>query len=155
MNNIKAKRLNLGLTRLELAEKLGVNRSTITQLENNDINLSYENACAIAHAMNSDPFIIAGEEMLKKGFKDESLFDVLPALIDSKFNDIIIEGNCSKEDATRYHILAYLFLFSLSESQLDEILSFIKFKVKNDETKKQLFQLLNLDALLQMKGSDA
>jgi len=66
MNNIKAKRLNLGLTRLELAKKLGVNRSTITQLENNDINLSYENACAIAHAMNSDPFIIAGEEMLKK-----------------------------------------------------------------------------------------
>lgn len=149
MNNIKRIRESLGLTKTEVADRVAVSRSFISQVENGKVNLSYELACALANAMTSDPILIAGEDVLKAGFKDENLFNLISVILDAKFKDVIVEGNETPENTVKYWILSYLFEYKLSADDLKEIFNFIKYKVKVADAVKVLRHFDNLDTVIE------
>lgn len=54
MNKIKAYRLNMNLTQMELARKVGVARQTINLIENNKYNPSLSLCIALAKELSTD-----------------------------------------------------------------------------------------------------
>lgn len=148
MNKIKYFREKQGLSQQELAERVGTNRSAVSQYEIGSINLSYEAACMFAHALNVNPIELAGTDVFKSGFKDENLFELIPAILDAKFEDVIIDGSSSEEDLIRFYLLAFLFEYKLSKDDLREILNFIKFKVDQRRIEREYRSLPNLESVI-------
>lgn len=148
MNNIKRFREKRNLSQQELAERIGTNRSAVSQYEIGSINLSYEAACMIGHALSVDPIILAGTDVLKKGFQDENLFALITVILDAKFDEIVIDGNSSEEDLMRFYLLAYLFEYKLSKEDMREILNFVKFKVDQNKPLKSFYGLDNIESAI-------
>lgn len=152
MNNIKRIRESLGISKAEIGRRINTTRSYINHLEQGNCNLNYEIACAIGHALYVDPILLAGEDCLKSGFKDENVFNLISVILDSKFDDVVIEGKETPENIVKYWILSYLFEYALSEQDLKEIFNFIKYKVQSNNIKKQLRHFDNLERVIEQNN---
>lgn len=65
--NIKAKRIELGMTQDELAKKLGYSgKSMIAKIESGKVDLSQSKIIAFANALDTDPGELMGETASKK-----------------------------------------------------------------------------------------
>ena len=63
---LRERRIELGLSRMELAEKSGINRSTIRRYETGEIqNVSVNSAAVMADALGTSPGWLLGEEKKK------------------------------------------------------------------------------------------
>lgn len=86
-SNIKYLRNTKGISQQELADKVGIDRSTISRIENNEIETTVDNAIKIADAFDIPLYDLVGkdlknnssleptEEDLKKVLKEKGLLD--------------------------------------------------------------------------------
>ena len=86
-SNIKYLRNAKGISQQELADKVGIDRSTISRIENNEIETTVDNAIKIADALDIPLYDLVGkdlknkssleptEEDLKKVLKEKGLLD--------------------------------------------------------------------------------
>lgn len=61
--NIRYLRMLKNMSQLELAEKTGVDRSTISRIENNEVETTVDNAIKIAEALNVSILDLVGTDM--------------------------------------------------------------------------------------------
>lgn len=88
--NIKHIRMSKGLSQQNLADKIGIDRSTISRIENNEIETTIDNAIKISEVLN-----IPLSDLLNKDLtieKDNSSFDELEVLFD-KHKDILTQDD--------------------------------------------------------------
>lgn len=62
-NNIKYLRNKNGLSQQGLADKIGIDRSTISRIENNEIETTIDNAIKIAEALNVTLYDLVGRDL--------------------------------------------------------------------------------------------
>lgn len=62
-NNIKYLRNKNGLSQQGLANKIGIDRSTISRIENNEIETTIDNAIKIAEALNVTLYDLVGRDL--------------------------------------------------------------------------------------------
>lgn len=73
--NIKYLRNETKLSQQALADKIGVDRSTISRIENNEIETTIDNAIKIANAFNIDLSDLVGKDLRLKQDVPESEYD--------------------------------------------------------------------------------
>lgn len=117
-NLIKSRREELGLSQVDLAEKIGVNVSTISRWESGDIeNMKRDKIAKLAQALNISPAVIMGWDEVPA-----------PSSIDKNEKEIITalrEIDPEARDAFETRILEYY-------------KAFLNFqKVKNETLKKE------------------
>ena len=83
-NNIKHLRTDKGISQQGLADKVGIDRSTISRIENNEIETTIDNAIKIANALNVSLYDLVSKDLSK----DNQTFDELELLF-SKHKDIL------------------------------------------------------------------
>jgi len=105
--NIKRRRLELGLTQLDLAKRLGYNdKSTIAKIEKGNTDLSVSKLISFAKALNTTPLKLIGAE------NASPLVDYLVLSADEQF---IVDTYSRSDDAEKKLLLAYF--KALSEAQ--------------------------------------
>lgn len=62
-NNIKYLRNKNGLSQQGLADKIGIDRSTVSRIENNEIETTIDNAIKIAKALNVPLYDLVGRDL--------------------------------------------------------------------------------------------
>ena len=62
-NNIKYLRSKNGISQQGLADKIGIDRSTVSRIENNEIETTIDNAIKIAKALNVPLYDLVGKEL--------------------------------------------------------------------------------------------
>lgn len=62
-NNIKYLRNKNGLSQQGLADKIGIDRSTVSRIENNEIETTIDNAIKIAEALNVPLYDLVGRDL--------------------------------------------------------------------------------------------
>ena len=62
-NNIKYLRAQYGISQQGLADKIGIDRSTISRIENNEIETTIDNAIKIAEALNVSLYDLVGKDL--------------------------------------------------------------------------------------------
>lgn len=83
-NNIKHLRTDKGISQQGLADKVGIDRSTISRIENNEIETTIDNAIKIANALNVSLYDLVSKDLSK----NNQTFDELELLF-SKHKDIL------------------------------------------------------------------
>lgn len=114
-NNIKFLRNQLGISQDGLAKKVGIDRSTISRIENNEIETTIDNAVKIAEALNVPLYDLVGKDLrtnaqiankekdYKKILKDKGLMDEEENINEDSLNKLLkiadmIDGINKKED---------------------------------------------------------
>lgn len=62
-NNVKYLRNKNGLSQQGLADKIGIDRSTVSRIENNEIETTIDNAIKIAEALNVSLYDLVGRDL--------------------------------------------------------------------------------------------
>lgn len=62
-NNIKYLRTQYGISQQGLANKIGIDRSTVSRIENNEIETTVDNAIKIAEALNVSLYDLVGKDL--------------------------------------------------------------------------------------------
>lgn len=62
-NNIKYLRAKEGISQQGLADKIGIDRSTVSRIENNEIETTIDNAIKIAKALNVTIYDLVGRDL--------------------------------------------------------------------------------------------
>ena len=62
-NNNKYLRAQYGISQQGLADKIGIDRSTISRIENNEIETTIDNAIKIAEALNVSLYDLVGKDL--------------------------------------------------------------------------------------------
>lgn len=62
-DNIKYLRTKYGISQQGLANKIGIDRSTVSRIENNEIETTIENAIKIAKALNVPLYDLVGKDL--------------------------------------------------------------------------------------------
>lgn len=62
-NNIKYLRSKNGISQQGLADKIGIDRSTVSRIENNEIETTIDNAIKIAKALNVPLYDLVGKDL--------------------------------------------------------------------------------------------
>lgn len=62
-NNIKYLRSKNGISQQGLADKIGIDRSTVSRIENNEIETTIDNAIKIAEALNVPLYDLVGKDL--------------------------------------------------------------------------------------------
>lgn len=62
-NNIKFLRNKNGISQQGLADKVGIDRSTVSRIENNEIETTIDNAIKIAEALNVSLYDLVGKDL--------------------------------------------------------------------------------------------
>lgn len=62
-NNIKFLRTKNGISQQGLADKVGIDRSTVSRIENNEIETTIDNAIKIADALNISLYDLVGKDL--------------------------------------------------------------------------------------------
>ena len=62
-NNIKFLRTKNGISQQGLADKVGIDRSTVSRIENNEIETTIDNAIKIADALNVSLYDLVGKDL--------------------------------------------------------------------------------------------
>lgn len=62
-NNIKYLRTKEGISQQGLADKIGIDRSTVSRIENNEIETTIDNAIKIAKALNVTIYDLVGRDL--------------------------------------------------------------------------------------------
>lgn len=62
-NNIKYLRTQYGISQQGLADKIGIDRSTVSRIENNEIETTIDNAIKIADALNVSLYDLVGKDL--------------------------------------------------------------------------------------------
>lgn len=86
--NLKFVRQQKGLSQQELADKLNIDRSTISRWESNEIDATVENAIKVADVLNVSIADLTGRDLTK----ETKSFDELELLF-SKNKDILTEDD--------------------------------------------------------------
>ncbi len=104
-DNIKYLRTKYGISQQGLANKIGIDRSTVSRIENNEIETTIENAIKIAKALNvplydlvgkdlrisntSDPPDNTNNENYKQLLKDKGLMDEKENINEEKLDKLL------------------------------------------------------------------
>jgi transcriptional regulator with XRE-family HTH domain len=94
--NMKERRKKLGLTQCELASKVGVSTSFITEIEIGRKSPSFINISKIADALEAPEwslFVERGEKITKKSNSDAQLAITLKAALSDKIDEILNNNN--------------------------------------------------------------
>lgn len=96
-DRLKELREDFGLTRLEMAERLGVNKSTITRYENGDMNPTIDMLLKIRETFGvtvdwitgvdtngEDKYIPAVKKCMEEGISPETLLTMIDAISKAK-----------------------------------------------------------------------
>lgn len=118
-NNIKYLRNKNELSQQGLADKIGIDRSTVSRIENNEIETTIDNAIKIAAALNVPLYDLVGRDLrlsnannppneekhekYKRILKDKGLMDEEENIDEENLNKLLkiadmIEGINKKED---------------------------------------------------------
>lgn len=62
-NNVKFLRTKNGISQQGLADKVGIDRSTVSRIENNEIETTIDNAIKIADALNVSLYDLVGKDL--------------------------------------------------------------------------------------------
>lgn len=62
-NNLKYLRTQYGISQQGLADKIGIDRSTVSRIENNEIETTIDNAIKIANALNVPLYDLVGKDL--------------------------------------------------------------------------------------------
>ena len=97
-DNIKYLRNTKGISQQGLADKVGIDRSTVSRIENNEIETTIDNAIKIADALGVTLYDLVGRDLSKPN-------DTIPKT-DNDFKKIlrdkgIDDENISEEDAKK------------------------------------------------------
>lgn len=87
--NLKFIRQQMNISQQELADKLNLDRSTISRWENNDMDASIENAIQVANVLNISIADLTGKDLTKE---NNNTFDELEILF-NKNKDILTEDD--------------------------------------------------------------
>lgn len=71
-NNIKYLRTQYGISQQELADKIGIDRSTISRIENSEIETTIDNAIKIAKALNVSLGDLVGKDLRLNNTSNQS-----------------------------------------------------------------------------------
>lgn len=118
-NNIKYLRSKNGISQQGLADKIGIDRSTVSRIENNEIETTIDNAIKIAKALNVSLYDLVGKDLrlnntnnppieekheeYKKILKEKGLMDDEENIDEESLDKLLkiadmIEGINKKED---------------------------------------------------------
>lgn len=118
-NNIKYLRSKNGISQQGLADKIGIDRSTVSRIENNEIETTIDNAIKIAKALNVPLYDLVGKDLrlnntnappieekheeYKKILKEKGLMDDEENIDEESLDKLLkiadmIEGINKKED---------------------------------------------------------
>lgn len=102
-NNVKYLRVLKGISQQGLADKVGLDRSTISRIENNEIETTLENAIKIADAFEISLYSLVGRDLrgkdlnsiklhheeYKKILKQKGLMDENDNINEENFNNLM------------------------------------------------------------------
>ena len=88
--NIKYIRMSKGLSQQSLADKVGIDRSTISRIENNEIETTIDNAIKISEVLNIPLSNLLNKDLTVE--ENNSSFDELEVLFD-KHKDILTQDD--------------------------------------------------------------
>ena len=93
-NNIKYLRNTKGISQQGLADKVGIDRSTVSRIENNEIETTIDNAIKIADALGVTLYDLVGRDLSKPNNTD-----TIPKT-DSDFKRILRDKGIDDENIT-------------------------------------------------------
>ena len=111
-NNIKYLRNASGISQQDLANKVGIDRSTISRIENNEIETTVDNAIKIAKALNVTLYDLVGRDLslinnsssnddnsknYKKILQEKGLMDENENINEKDFNKLMEIANMLKK----------------------------------------------------------
>lgn len=88
--NIKFLRMSKGISQQSLADKVGIDRSTISRIENNEIETTIDNAIKISEVLNTSLPDLLNKDLTIEG--NNTSFDELELLFD-KHKDILTQDD--------------------------------------------------------------
>ena len=101
-NNIKYLRTQYGISQQGLADRIGIDRSTVSRIENNEIETTIDNAIKIAKALNVPLYDLVGKDLRANSISsnppNEEKHEKYKQLLKDKG---LMDENITEEDAKK------------------------------------------------------